>query len=265
MNILFGIIMGFGCWAGCMLHIPFYKFVNAINNSGNEKIPYKFIKFMQKSYDIIFILALNIVSFIVQFFSISHDLQVVIFVVNVIFFITVFFDIIRNSYQKNYISILQNKILTEINIDDIFDIEEAKSLPKEYSNPGIYLLIKDTVYFSNDKIKIKLEPRKFGQKKSPLNFDEIEYIVEQLNKQEEPFSPKLKVKSFYKHSDIYPYSSFIVRDEVSPNKFRLKFLTFFVKIENILKPLLYTIYFLLGIVSFATISNSNWLYWFTIV
>ena len=265
MNIFFGIIMWLGCWSGCMLHIPFYKFVNAINNSGNEKIPYRFIKFMQKSYDIIFILALNIVSFIVQFFPISHDLQVVIFVVNVIFFITVFFDIIRNSYQKNYISILQNKILTEINLEDMFDIEQVKSLPKEYTNPGIYLLIKDAVYFSNDTIKIKLEPRKLGQKKSPLNFDEIEYIVEQLNKSEGPFNPKLKVKSFYKHPDIYPYSSFIVRDEVSPSKFRLNFLTFFVKIENILKPLLYTIYFLLGIVSFATIFNSNWLYWFTII
>lgn len=74
----------------------------------------------------------------------------------------------------------------------------------------------------DDKIKVKLEPRKFGRKKSPLNFNEIEYIVEQLNKNERKFDRNIKIKSLYKYPELYPYSSFIVSDEVEPSLFYIR-------------------------------------------
>lgn len=124
MNIFLGILAWLGCWSAMMVNAPDYFLINVINQGNEGKTGYMLIKLVKRSYNLIFLIGLNFLCFISQFFTISHDLSFVIFVVNIIFFVNVFWDIIINSYNKNYISLLQSKIVSPVKLLDMFDVEK---------------------------------------------------------------------------------------------------------------------------------------------
>ena len=87
MDILLSIIAWIGCWSAMMVNAPDYVLINAINQSSEGKLSYFFIKLMKRSYNLIFLILLNLFCFITQFFILSQDLKFVLFVINIMFFI----------------------------------------------------------------------------------------------------------------------------------------------------------------------------------
>lgn len=262
MNIVLGLIAWIGCWSAMMVNAPDYALIEFANMAGGGNLSYFFIKLMKRSYNLIFLIFLNLFCFVTQFFEINHDLEFVLFVINVIFFINTFWDIIVNSYNKNYISLLQSKVLSPVKLLDMFDLEINCNLPKEVNSNGIYVLIKNSIYYKDEKQKICLTPKKFGMKKSPIKMGEIRFIVAQLNEMSVEFSDNIEVKSFYKHNDLYEYSDYFIFDEIKNNRFRKGFYKGVPVVSEIFNTIFMVTYFLLGFLSIASVFGSNWCQWF---
>lgn len=60
MDIFLSIIAWVGCWSAMMVNAPEYLLINAINQSGEGKLSYFFIKLMKRSYNLIFLIFLNL-------------------------------------------------------------------------------------------------------------------------------------------------------------------------------------------------------------
>ena len=263
-DIILGIFVWLGCWSAMMVNSPEYIFTNAVAMQMDKPThSYAFVKLIRRSYNILFLILLNVFCLISEFLVLRQDLKFVLFVINIIFFFNVIWDMIVNSYNKNYIAELQKKVVAPVQLKIMFDIKNEQ-MPNDYNCPGIYLLIRDKIYYKDDKISICLEPKKFGQKKSPIKLGEIKYIVAQLNDANKVFSEDVEVQSFYKHPDLYEYSDFIIYDEIKNNKFRKFVYRVIPKLGNILNTVFAFIYFALGIIAFASSCGSNWCWWFTL-
>lgn len=264
MDIFLSIIAWFGCWSAMMVNAPEYLLINTINQSSEGKLSYFFIKLMKRSYNLIFLIFLNLFCFITQFFVLSQDLKFVLFVINIMFFINTFWDILINSYNKNYIALLQSKLVSPVKLLDMFEVETNCNLPNQYNSNGIYILIKNKIYYKDESQRICLTPKKLGMKKSPIKLGEIKFIVSQLNEKGIKFSDNIEVNSFYKHNDLYEYSDYFVFDEVKNNKFRRMFYKCIPLISEILNSIFLIVYFGLGVLSIASAFGSNWCSWFTL-
>lgn len=263
MNILLGILASYGCWATAIKHAPDY-IVFSILNSDDSKIPYPILKALKRTYKLMSLILLNLFCFISQFFVLSNDLKFVFFTVNIIFFLNVFLDIFIDSYNKNYIALLQEKIVSPVKITYLFDVETNAEMPNDYKNNGIYLLIKGKIYYKDDTQSICLSPKKFGLKKSPLNLGEIKYIISKLNENNTQYNDDLDVLSFYKYPDLYLYSDYFVFDEIKNNSFRKKIYKIIHHLSEIFNTIFVLLYFLLGSLSLASIFGSNICPWFTL-
>ncbi len=265
MNIFFGIIVWLGCWFAAMGNLPEYFITNAISRSGDGKVSYFLIKLTKRTYKLMFLIFLNVFCFASQFCAINNDLSFVLFVINIIFFFNALWEVILNSYNKNYIALLQSKLVSHVELLNIFDLNENCEMPNEYDSNGIYLLIKNKVYYKDDKYSLCLTPKTFGLKKSPIKTGEIKFIVSQLNNNEIKFNQDVKVDSFYRHPDLYEYSDYFVFDEIKNNKVRRWLYKCVRTVNNILSPILFFVYLGLGIIAFASMCGSNWCSWFTLL
>lgn len=264
MNIFLSVIACLGCWSAMLVNAPEWFLIDVLKTSREEKLSYFYIKLMKKSYNLIFLISLNLFCFISQFFVLKQDLRFVLFVVNIIFFINALWDIVVNSYSKNYIALLQSKLVAPINLLYMFDVETNCNLPNKYNSSGIYVLINNKVYYQDENQRICLTPKKFGMKKSPIKLGEIRFIVSQLNEKGIKYSDNIEVNSFYRYKDLYEYSDYIVFDEVKSNKFRKWFYKCIPVISEILNSIFLMAYFGLGVLSIASAFGSNWCTWFTL-
>lgn len=262
MQIFLGLLSWFGCWSAMIINLPEYFLIGMLFQSGGGKSSYFLTKLAKRSYNLIFLIALNFFCYITQFFVISQDLKFVLFVINIVFFVNALWDIIIKSYNKNYISLLQSKLVSPVRLLDMFELETNCELPNEYNAHSIYVLIRGKIYYKDDNQTICLSPKKFGMKKSPIKPGEIKYIISQLNEKEIKFNKDVQVNSFYKYNDIYEYADYIVYDEVKNNKFRKSFYKYIPIISDILNTIFTVVYLGLGILSFASMFGSNWCYWF---
>lgn len=264
MDIFLGILAWMGCWSAAMINAPEYSAIKAISDTNDGKLSYRYIKMTMKGYNLVFLIFLNFFCFITQFFNFNNDLKFVLFSINGIFFINVLWDIVVNSYNKNYIVLLQNKLAESTKLSYMFDLEENCTMPTECDVKYIYVIFKNKIYYKDDRQTICLHPKKFGYKKTPIKYGEIRYIVEQLNKENKAYNENIEVKTFFNHPDLREYSSYFVFDEVKNNKFRRWMYKHIVVIGDILKSFLWVVYMALGIIAFASIFGSNWFRWFNL-
>lgn len=120
MDVLLGIVTWFGCFSASIINVPDYMFIKLLNQNSENELSYFFIKIMKRSYNLIYLIGLNIVCFIGQFFVLNNDLRFVLFVINILFFINVFLELLINSYNKNFISLLQQKVTSNIKVSVLF-------------------------------------------------------------------------------------------------------------------------------------------------
>lgn len=266
MNIVLGILAWIGSWSAMMVNAPDYLLIYSLNNSKESSLSYFFIKLMKRSYNLIFLIFLNLFCFVTQFFVLNQDLKFVLFVINIIFFINAIWDIVVNSYNKNYIALLQSKVVKPVKLLDMFDFEKNCIMPNTYNSNGLYILIKGKIYYRDETNKVCLTPKKFNLKKTPIVMGEIKYIVSQLNEKEVKFSEneEMLVYSFYKHNDLYEYSNYFVFDEIKNNKFRRGFYKCIPIISEIFNTIFMFCYFALGVLSIVSIFGTNICYWFTL-
>lgn len=263
-NIIISLIAAIGCFSAMMINAPEYLVIKAIQDSNDGKITYPYIKMALRGYNLLFLILLNLFCFITQFFYISNDLKFVLFSINVIFFVNALWDIVVNSYNKNYISLLQSKLVNPVKLIYMFDVEENCVMPSDCNYKGIYVIIKNRIYYQDDNKKICLYPKKFGYKKTPIKYGEMRFIVSQLNENGESFNEDIEIKTFYKHRDLYEYSDYFVFGEIKNNKFRKLIFKCIPFMNNILNTILCFVYAALGVIAVASACGSNWFDWFNL-
>ena len=276
MNIFFGILIAIGCMFSFFAYIPFSSFIYTWNSSYNskskidrvlKKLKIKTIDNYDKLiehknyYTIYSIILLNIVCFISQFFSISHDLKTVILIINGLFLMGVLFSINTNKLLKNYISLLQDLVATKVALKNYFKIEKIDSMPVDYKCYGEFMRIKDKLYFNKNDINLVFKIRNKYYKK--VRDSELDYIVDQLNNLNENLNANTKIKSLHKVPQLNYYSNFISNENFT-KKPTPKSLAIFSKCYRPISVIISVIYYFLVALSIAACCGTDWFYWFPI-
>ena len=256
--------------------MPFSFFIDTRNNKYNDKSKfdrllkklkikntdsYKELVNSKNSSTIYSIVLLNSICFIAQFFNISHDLKVVILIINILFLLGVLFNLATTKYLKSYILLLQNSASTEVALKNYFKIENVESMPEQYKCYGEFMRIEDKLYYHKNDIKFVLKLKNKYNKK--VGNSELDYIVDQLNSLNVDFNGEIKIKSLYKVPQITNYSKFIVNDSAISQSIS-KGLILFNKLYLPITIALIVVYYSLIVFSIAACCGTNWFYWLPI-
>lgn len=276
MNITFGILIAIGSISSFYAYLPFSVLIDIFNDKYNESSrfdrllkklklknveSYKELVNRKNSFTIYSIVLLNFVCFISQFFNVSHDLKVVILIINILFLLGVLLNLCSNKYLKSYILLLQNSISTGVAVKNYFKIEPIETMPEQYKCYGEFMKIKDKLYYHKCDTKLVLKLKNKYNKK--VGSSELDYIVDQLNNLNVDFNGEIRIKSLYKVPQLINYSKFIV-NESAMSKFLPKGLKLFNKFYLPTSIFLSLLYLSLVVFSIAACCGTDWFYWFPI-